>query len=336
MSIKNFFSEKKGKITILSLAFIIIIAITFGVSYYFMYGSSIAKYKGSVKEAISYIEKGNAEVVSTYEHMKNDDSQLYKIKNAIENSKKSLDSANKIMKDITPPDEYKELHSNLSNGINSNKTLLIQAISILNNYSSVTVNDSLSSLYEYLSVTSAYYEKFNLKGITVTVPNEFLNFPDKIGQYINSITQEIDTSSPNYDMQIAFINDIRDKIQELDNLESELNEKINSSKNGKLSSKQLMISISSTKNKLSSLVDEINALISLPEVEDIKSNSLALYKLYENYLTSFRESIESSKEPETPYIVSSSLKINQGSFNEYKSKKDNLKTLLDEKENSFN
>lgn len=336
MSIKNLFSDKKGKIAIIFLAFIIIVAITFGITYYFMYGSTMVKYKNSIKKTISYIDKSNTKAVSIYDYMKDGDLQIDKIKSTIESSKKDLEEASKIVKDNTPPEEYKKLHSNILNGINSNKTLFIQTTSILDNYSSSTVDNSINALYEYLSITSSYYEKVDFKGITIPISNEFLSFPDKISDYINSLTKETDSTIPNYDMQIAYLNNIKNTLEEVETLEDELNKKIDDSKNGGLSYKQLMISISSTKNKLSYIIDETNSSVAPSEVEDMKTNLLSLLKLYENHLTAFRNSIESSKEQETTYIVSSSLKINQNSLNNFKSKKDDFKNLLIEKENSFN
>lgn len=331
MLIKDFFSSKKGKITILSL---IIIVFAFGLTYYFMYGSALAKYKSSIKEVISYIDKGNNEAISTYNHM-NDPKNLPKVKNSIKNSEKNLTTAIKIMKATTPPAEFKQTHENFLNGINSNKILFTQSISILDNYVADTIADSINTLYGHLSTTSSYYEKTKIDNLGITLSNNFLKFPEKISEYTNIINETVDNSAPNYDMQLSYVNDIKLQLESLENLEAEINQNINSSKTGKLSSKQLIISLSSTKNKLSSITENTNNITSLSEINDIKTGLLATLKSYENYLVAFRTSIETSKEQETSLIILSSIKSSESVLSEYETKKTELKNLIKEKEDFY-
>lgn len=332
MSISNFFSTSKGKITIAALIFVII---ALSLSYYFMYGSSDAKFKRSIKQITSDIQKSNKEASSTYALMDKGSSEFDKIKSSIENSNKALDSSIKLLKSITPKENYKDLHNELLQGLNSNKMLFFQSIAILDNYSSDTVNDSIGKLYEYLSSTAGYYEKVSLRGYEIELSKEILNYPDKLKEYINTLKKNNLNTNANYDAQLSYISNIKEKIESITSLEKSCQEDITKGKNNKLNINQLLISISSKKNDLSSIIDSINALTVPSNVEDVKNLFTSTGVLYDDYLSALRSSIESSKEKDSVSIIDSSININKERLEEFNEKKSSLESLITEKENSF-
>lgn len=332
MSISNFFSTSKGKITVASLIFVII---AISLSYYFMYGSSDAKFKRNIKQITSDIQKSNKEASSTYALMDKGSSEFDKIKSSIENSNKTLDSSIKLLKSITPKEDYKDLHNELLQGLNSNKVLFFQSIAILDNYSSDTVNESIGKLYEYLSSTAGYYEKVSLKGYKIEISKELLNFPDKLKGYINVLKKDNLNSTANNEAKLSFISDIKGKIESITSLEKSFQEDINKVKNNKLTINQLIISISSKKNDLSSIIDLATNSTPPNDVEDIKNLFISTGVLYDDYLSALRSSIESSKEKDSVNIIDSSITLNKERLEEFNEKKSSLESLITEKETSL-
>ncbi|KMT21188.1 hypothetical protein [Clostridium cylindrosporum] len=332
MSNSNILPTFKNKIILSVILFIIIIT---GVIYYLMYGSSEAKYNRSVNKAISLINNSNEKATSTYSYIEDGKEGLDKIKKALETSKKDLDSAVNIVKPLTPPDKLKLKHSNLLNGINSNKLLYIQSIASLDNYTSDTINSSTSTLYKYLSSTVGYYENFNAKKNKILLSKKFLDYPDKLTIYLSNIRKNESTLSAETNAKIVFLNDIKTNLNMINSIGSNVEKDITLTKNRKMSTKQLMISLSSNKNDLSSVIDKVDNLSSPNDLNELKTLFISTGVLYEDYLNTLRSSIESSKETDNISIVNSSINISSEKLKLFKTSEDNLLSLITEKEDSF-
>lgn len=328
----NFLSTSKGKITIGIILFIIILS---GAIYYFMYGSSDAKYSRSVKNIVSHINSSNKEISSTYKYLDNGKKSFDKVKSYLEESKKQIDSALKTANSTTPLDNYKDQHKKLTNGINSNKLLIEQSIAVLDNYSSNTVKDSISKLYEHLSSTVGYYEKFNYKDFKINISNDLLNFPDKLGYYVDILVKETTGNTSKNSAALSFINDLKTNLSEIDTIKTSIEDNITSVKNGKTSPNQLKIFISSKLNELSSVIDKVNNLSSPPELKELQTLFISTGVLYEDYLKAFKSTLESSKEKDSTTLIDSSISMNKESLENYNSKKASLLSLIKEKEASL-
>ena len=314
----------KGKVTIGILLCIIIIS---GGIYYFMYGSVEAKYSRQIKSISESINHTNKEATSTYKYMENTDANIDTVKSILKKCESDLNKILKSSKELKVPNKYSENHSKLVNGIVNNKYLYTQSLAILDNYSSNTVESSIEKLYDYVSLTIGYYEEFKYENFNVTISNDFLNFPDKINYYID-VLKSNDTASKSTE-NLNFINTLRSNINELNLIEEEISKNINLAKENKLSSNRLLVSISSTKNKLSSLVDKINKLESTIDLKEAQTKLVTLGVLYEDYLNSLKTSLESSNK------VDSAINLSESYIKEYKDKKQEIENYLSEKENEY-
>lgn len=333
MSTTDFFSSTKGKVITIALLLIILLS---GVIYYFMYGSEEAKYSRNANKIISSIEEANNEATSIYKEMDSGVASSDKIKSSLNKSSDILQKALSLAKNTTPPDNYKSIHNNLINGINSNRTLFMQSKAIIDNYSSDTVSSSINNLYEYLSSTAGYYEKFKFKNTKLELSKDFLTFPDKVNYYVGVLKKSETSNLPNNDAKIEFLNDLRINIDKLNSIETSLNNEITSVKSNKKSSTQLMIFISSLKNQVSPITESINKLNTPNDLEEIKLLSTDVVEEYLNYLSSFRSAIETSSGKSDIEVLNSSIDKASSSLKEYKSKLSSLLSTINEKENALN
>lgn len=314
----------KGKAAIGILLCIIIISS--GV-YYFLYGSEEAKYSRQIKSISESINHTNKEATSTYKYMENTNANIDTVKSIIKRCENDLNRILKSSKEVKVPRKYSENHKNLINGIINNKYLYTQTLTMLDSYSSNTIESSINKLYDYVSVTIGYYEQFKHENFNVTISNEFLNFPDKINSYLE-VLKSNDTASKATE-NINFINILRNNINEISLLEEETLKNINLAKQNRLSANRLLVSISSSKNKLSSIINEINKLEPTEDLKEAKENLLTLVGIYDSYLSSLKTSLESSGK------IESALNEGDNYIKEYNNKKEEIESYLSEKENQY-
>ncbi len=314
----------KGKAAIGILLCIIIISS--GV-YYFLYGSEEAKYSRQIKSISESINHTNKEATSTYKYMENTNANIDTVKSIIKRCENDLNRILKSSKEVKVPRKYSENHKNLINGIINNKYLYTQTLTMLDSYSSNTIESSINKLYDYVSVTIGYYEQFKHENFNVTISNEFLNFPDKINSYLEVLKSNDTTSKATEN--INFINILRNNINEISLLEEETLKNINLAKQNRLSANRLLVSISSSKNKLSSIINEINKLEPTEDLKEAKENLLTLVGIYDSYLSSLKTSLESSGK------IESALNEGDNYIKEYNNKKEEIESYLSEKENQY-
>lgn len=328
MSFSNFLSTTKGKITIVAILSIIIIS---GLIYYFMYGSLDAKYTRQSKKIISLVESSASNATTIYPLLDNDPKNIEKTINIIKSSSEDIDKAIKISKEITAPDKFKSIQENLKQGLQKNKLLYTQTIAALENYSSTTVSGSINKLYEYLSLTLGYYEGYRVNDLIISLPSEFINYPDKIKSYIESLNA-LDNSIKTQEENNTYIASIKESLTQLNNIKSLVEEDLKLVNDGRLTSKQLMVNISKHKNTLSSVIDNVNSTPSPSVLSDVKTSFITCSVSYEDYLTTLRGFLESSKESDSKLILSNAINNSSDKFKLFDDNYIALDNLLKEKQ----
>ncbi|MEF9952232.1 MAG: hypothetical protein RR840_05200 [Clostridium sp.] len=328
MSFSNYLSTTKGKITIGLILSIIIIS---GLIYYFMYGSTDARYTTQSKKIISLVESGSKDTISTYPLLTDDTKNIDKIINKLKSSADDLDKAIKIADTVKIPDKYKATHESLKQGLHKNKQLYTQSIAILENYSSTTVNNSINKLYEYLSLTLGYYNNFKTDSLSINLPNEFINYPDKFKKYIENLNS-LDSSLKNQEENNIYIANIKESLTVFNNIKSLVDSDIKLANDGKLTSSQLMVNISKHKNSLTSLIDSINTTNAPTQLSNIKTSFITCSVAYEDYLSTLRGALESSTESDNKSQISSAISSSADKLKAFEDSYLSLENILKEKQ----
>ncbi|MEG0129717.1 MAG: hypothetical protein RR539_06465 [Clostridium sp.] len=328
MSFSNFLSTTKGRVTTIAILSIIIIS---GLIYYLMYGSIDAKYTRQSKKTISLIESSISNVTSTYGLLTGDLNNIDKIISNLKSSKKDIEKAINITKNTNVPDKYKKSHSNITQGLQNNNLLYTQTIAALENYSSTTVNESINKLYEYVSLTIGYYESYKTDNLTITVPKEFANYPDKFKSYIETLNA-LDDSIKSKEENNTYIASLRESLTQVTNIKTLIDDDINLVNEGTLNSKQLMVNISKHKNTLSLVIDSVNTLSTPSSLTELKTSFITCAVSYEDYLSALRSGLESSTEVDGKAALKGALNASADKLQVFESNYTKLEESLKQKQ----
>lgn len=213
------------KILLLILTLCVVGGIFFA-AYHIMTDKSSVTYTSTLKEQKKAVDDANKAVAEAAEKLNSisegDAETISQIKDALSNAESTLRKAVSSTKEVTIPAKYKEQFDQLVEGMDYNKKIYSQALLLLKNPTSSERDAGLNDLGNYISKAASAYNKGNINGISIELPNEILSLQGTIDTYTGGIYEEykdkLDALSKNKEYYAAMekiIGNFRNEITDL-------------------------------------------------------------------------------------------------------------------------
>jgi hypothetical protein len=330
--------KNKAVIIILSvLAFVLLVAGVFYVSYYLSVGKSLNSYESNIK---AYVEKINDINLSTESFIVGQTIDPEKIRKELPSKIDELLKIKDKLQGIIPTDKYKSDQDNLLNGVDKNILIFRQINLILSNPNGKDIDKAGEDLISYRDECNKYYSLITSKKIMPSTNTKTNILVDNTTSYVNEIVGVHRDNEIIQKQNLEFINNMESIIAKFTPIKVDFSAQLIAARSQGKALDDVITTINKNKNSLDLLSQEFSNIT-------VPSKALSCYKAfnkgindYNNYMQSFIYSINNEKLSGNNI---SSDKINElyasptAKFNDViKDYSDFLKAYTDFKDNNIN
>lgn len=286
-------NKKKKIIIIISLvaAFIVLSIGIFYMSYYVYMGKSYSSYENNLRTYISKINAQNSKTASLYKgsaiNLNTAKKSLPGIIDKLSDVKDSLDSTN-------PPDKYKAIYQNLSDGLDNNISMYRTIYDMLNNSSFNDTN--LTAAAKYRDDCMKYYSDINYKDITINLTDDSITFVNNGLKYLTNLYQTNKDKEIKQSQNTEYLNSMDTIINNFTSLKTDFSTLASSARAGSETYDDVLAAIDKNNEGIQALSQSLDKVI-LPSDKASAVNDAVRKAIddYTTYLQNFKYALTNEK-----------------------------------------
>jgi hypothetical protein len=284
----------------ISVSTVLLVALIFFVSYYFMSGNTNSKYIDRLYEEKLNIDKANKAVSDSVKDMDKldvtDTAQLNKIISVISQAEKSLGDSFVSLNKFAPPAKYKTQYQTFVQGVSSNKKIYSQANLILKNTKSKELEKAIEALDGYIGDTTTSYENAKLGKAYIKLPSDILTLWDKVSNYALASYSNYETQSRLLEQYTAYFNSMDVLIEEYANVKTDLNTYVEALNNNQLTIGEVYVEVEKKLGELNRIKGIYTGMAVPPKTLNQHKIFNSLINNYTSYCEEFKAALTELEE----------------------------------------
>lgn len=286
--------NNKKKIIIIVGSVIGFIALAVGIfyaAYYAYIGNSYSTYENNLKSCISKINAQNSKTAELY---KGTSLNLKTAKKGLSGIIDKLSDVKDNINSVTPPDKYRAIYKNLSDGLDNNISMYRAINDMLG--SSNFDDTSLSTAAKYRDDCMKYYSDINYKDININLTDDSITFVNNALKYLTNLYKTNKDKEIKQNQNTDYLNSMDSIINNFTSLKTDFSGLTANARSGSQTYDDVLSAVDKNSQAVQALSQSLDK-VTLPsdKASDVNDAVKKAVDDYSTYLQNFKYALTNEK-----------------------------------------